>query len=87
MEEKVLAINLSGITYLPAEVNYMFRSGMIEVEDEIKIIQTDDNSALYDGDYSVRWTDTQGEDYHIGWIPKIHTISKYMNVAYKKRIM
>lgn len=72
----MISINLSGITFLDTDIIARLTSGQIKIGDSVTIHQTGDLEETYSGDYSVR-----AGDIHIGWIPQLGTIMRYMNKA------
>ena len=73
----MIAINLSGITFLEDDTKRLMIDGKIGFDDPVTIVQTGDLTQRAQGDYSVRCKDN-----HIGWIPQLGTIMRYMNKAH-----
>ena len=71
-----IAINLSGITFLKEETRKLIFEGKIKLQDPCEVVQTGDMAEKPSADFSVRCRGT-----HIGWIPRLDTIMKYMNKA------
>lgn len=83
----MITINLSGITFLGDEAKKLCLTNAIKSGDEIRIHCTNqlDEPNLWDADLSVIAKSQEGLFIHIGWIPKVGTIMKYMNKAYKDK--
>lgn len=72
----MLSINLSGITFLKDETKSALLSDIFSVGDECRVVQLNDMDKKYDGDFSIIC-----KGHHIGWIPQLNTIMRYLNKA------
>jgi hypothetical protein len=75
-KKKMLSINLSGITFLKDETKTALINDLFSVGDECRVVQLNDMTKKYDGDFSIRC-----KGHHIGWIPQLGTIMRYLNKA------
>lgn len=69
-----LIINLAGTTFLNDETKQAITNGLISVNDPVRVEQVGDQQENYDADFAVySWNNL-----HIGWIPQLKTIQKYI---------
>lgn len=68
-----LIINLAGTTFLSDDVKDDLRKGAIKVDDLVTVKQMNSTDRDYDADFAV-----VAGDKHIGWIPQLNTIKKYI---------
>lgn len=74
-----MIINLSGTTYLPASTRRQLDMGFVAMDDLINIKKIGDFEATIDTDWAV-----YSGHFHVGWIPKLKTIQKYIIDAQKE---
>tara|TARA_B100002019_G_scaffold111530_1_gene95932 strand:+ start:2641 stop:3117 length:477 start_codon:yes stop_codon:yes gene_type:complete len=84
MKNRMITLNLAGITFLDKSVNDYCLSGQIKPTQEVSVNCTKNSGDLYESDFSIT-TKVNDTDIHIGWVPKLHTIMKYMNQSYKSK--
>ena len=68
-----MIINLAGTTFLDEAVKKKLIEGSIVMGDRISVKQENGTEESYDADYAI-----YAEDSRIGWIPQLHTITKYI---------
>lgn len=73
-------INLSGITFLPESVTEAVRDMKIDIGHPVVIRFENELPAALDDDFNVIHFATQ---LHIGWIPKLKTLKKYLGERFK----
>ena len=78
MQEMV--INLSGTSFLDANVIADIKQKSIKEGNDCYIKQHGQTVHIYDADYAVLTVDG---DHHVGWIPQMKTINKYIGEAFK----
>tara|TARA_Y100000361_G_scaffold105356_1_gene95061 strand:+ start:2479 stop:2931 length:453 start_codon:yes stop_codon:yes gene_type:complete len=80
----MIALNLAGITFLDKEVIRHCLLNKIHIEKKCFVIMEGNEANKYDADFSVN-VKVEDTNYRIGWIPRTHTVMKYMNQAYKNK--